>query len=85
MSEELKDIDVHSVRASEPVAAVDYAASIEVDDYDFGSTDFGYARTESKLRRALKRADEMRDAPNNWGTFQCMMSDFKTEHSEWFR
>ena len=87
MSEDIKDIEQKPLMASEPTVGIDYSTQSVLDDidYDFGNTDFGYAKSEEELRDALKRVDVVRDEPSQWGTFSEMMSDFKKEHSEWFK
>jgi hypothetical protein len=73
-------------KVSEPIGAVSYAEDVIDDiDYDFGGVDFGYAKSAEELREALARIDATRNDQNRWGTFSEMMSDFRKEHSEWFR
>ncbi len=44
-----------------------------------------YPTIDEELREALARIDATRNDQNRWGTFSEMMSDFRKEHSEWFR
>lgn len=62
--------DKESMKVSEPVggALQEYPiaeAESEI-DFDFGSKDFGYARTLEELELALDEADAERNDPSKW-------------------
>ena len=44
-----------------------------------------YAKSTQELREALARVDITRNDQTRWGTFSEMMSDFRKEHSKWFK
>ena len=58
-----------------------YLCPIKIKDME----DKRYPTIDEELREALARIDATRNDQNRWGTFSEMMSDFRKEHSEWFR
>ena len=46
-------------------------------DYDFGDTDFGYAKSVEELNVALDHADAVRNDSSHWRTFPEFIKDFK--------
>jgi len=73
MSEEIKDIEMTTDVANEPIIGsalrddVTCGTDSEI-DFEFRGNDFGYARTVEELEIALDEADAERSNPEKWIT-----------------
>lgn len=73
MSEDIKDIEMTTDAANEPIAGSalkeDVSSVLDSEiDYEFQGKDFGYARTVEELELALDEADAERNDPGKWIT-----------------
>jgi hypothetical protein len=73
MSEDIKDIEMTTDAANEPIAGSalkeDVSSVLDSEiDYEFQGKDFGYARTVEELELALDEADAERNDPEKWIT-----------------
>ena len=71
MSEDIKDIEMTTDAANEPIAGSalkeDVSSVLDSEiDYEFQGKDFGYARTVEELELALDEADAERNDPEKW-------------------